>query len=244
MSRAYEIIEFKGVSGTLLAPESGGHAFVAVRHSAHQPPWSDPGLHMHARSDEIYLVLGGRLDLSVAGGSISVSPGELCFVRAGVPHGVVGGAGTIEHFGFRAPAVDDRRECFPTRESGQTSSADWGYHLRLDDPAHRNTWLLGVGSARFVSPHFLFAWLDFPTRQEATAHLGTRLQMHAHQESWEHYACLRGSKRLQVAGDTVDVNPGQLLVVHPGVRHTVIDRTAPYRGFTFRAPIREDKVLG
>ena len=240
----YEIIEFEGVSGILLAPESGGHGFVAVRHSADEPSWSDSGTHVHARSDEIYLLLKGRLDLIVAGGSISLSPGEMLLVRAGIPHGVVGGAGPIEHIGFRAPALDDRDTGPTLPGSVPLQPGEWGHHISLREPEARNCWLLGVGAARFHSPHLLLAYLDFPMQAEAVAGLGTRLQMHAHRASWEHYLCLRGSKTLIVEGDIVEIHPGQMLVVAPGARHNVIDRRAPYAGFTFRAPILDDKVPG
>jgi mannose-6-phosphate isomerase-like protein (cupin superfamily) len=222
-----------------------------VRHSATESPWSDHDLHAHALSDEIYLLLQGRLDLVVAGAPVALLPGEMLFVNAGVVHGVVGGVGPIEHFGFRAPALEDRvshlartqSDIIATQDPPPAPGGGWGYHIRLADPENRHCWLLGVGSARYRSRHFLFAFLDFPTQAEAAAGIGTRLRMHLHRESWEYYVCLRGSKTLQVEDERVEVHPRQMLVVNPGARHNVIERQAPYVGFTFRVPILDDKVL-
>jgi mannose-6-phosphate isomerase-like protein (cupin superfamily) len=219
-----------------------------VRHSSNESPWSDHDLHAHTQSDEIYLLIQGRLDLVVAGALVALFPGEMLFVKAGIVHC---GVGPIEHFGFRAPALEDRVSHLPRTQAGilatqhpQPAPDDgWGYHIQLADPENRNCWLLGAGSARYRSPHFLFAFLEFPTQAEATPGFGTRLQMHLHRESWEHYVCLRGSRLLQVGEERVDVHPGQMLVVHPGARHNVIDRRAPYVGMTFRVPVLDDKVL-
>lgn len=247
----FRTLSFQNSSGYLVSPRESGHHLLSVRHSSSESPWSDHDLHAHTQSDEIYLLLQGRLDLVVAGALVALLPGEMLFVKAGIVHSVVGGVGPIEHFAFRAPTLDDRvshparaRESPVARQDPQPSLDEArGYHIQLADPENRNCWLLGAGSARYPSRHFLFAFLEFPTQAEATAGIGTRLQMHHHRESWEYYVCLRGSKMLQVEEQRVEVHPGQMLVVHPGARHNVIDRRAPYVGMTFRVPVLDDKVL-
>jgi len=247
----FRLISFQSASGYLLSPQESDHHLLSVRHSSTESPWSDHNLHAHTQSDEIYLLLQGRLDLVIAGDLVLMFPGEMVFVKAGVVHGVVGGVGPIEHFGFRAPALEDRVSHLPRTQADLIGKQDeqpapeagWGCHIQLADPENRNCWLLGVGSARYPSRHFLFAFLDFPTQAEAAAGIGTRLQMHLHRESWEYYVCLRGSKVLQVEDERVEVHPRQMLVVNPGARHNVIERQAPYVGFTFRVPSLDDKVL-
>jgi len=242
---------FPNSSGYLVSPRESGHHLLSVRYSSSESPWSDHGLHAHTQSDEIYLLLQGRLDLVVAGALVALFPGEMLFVKAGIVHSVVGGVGPIEHFGFRAPALDDRVSHLPrtqadilaTQRPQPAPDDGWGCQIQLADPENRNCWLLGAGSARYRSPHFLFAFLEFPTQAEATAGIGTRLQMHHHRESWEYYVCLRGSKTLQVKEERVEVHPGQMLVVHAGARHNVIDRRAAYVGMPFRVPVLDDKVL-
>ena len=119
---------------------------------------------------------------------------------------------------------------------------DWGYRIPLDDARNHNCWLIGLGAARFHSPDFLLAYLDFPTHEAANAGLGSRHRLHLHRESWEYYIVLAGTKTLQIEDENVLIRPGEMVEVFPGVKHALIGRQAPYRGFTFRVPLRDDKV--
>jgi len=239
-----------GVSGYLVSPPESRHALLTIRHTAGVPPWSDDGLHVHSESEEYYLLLHGELQINVAGHLYSLLPREMLGVRAAVPHAVVRGQGAIEHFGFRAPAVPDREIVagghFGVSEAEWAGPRDitmpWGFRASFSERSNCNCWLVGKGEATHHSDDFLFAFLDFPTSDQATAGLGTRLRMHAHTQSWEYYLCLEGSKTLQVNEDTVEVQEGEIVEVHPGARHNVIDRRAPYIGATFRVPLLNDKT--
>jgi mannose-6-phosphate isomerase-like protein (cupin superfamily) len=243
---------FQGYSGYLVAPGRPdiAHELVAVRHSASVPPWTDADVHIHERSEEYYLLLQGELRFLVAGSSVTLRAPEMLVVQPGVPHAIVGGVGPIEHFGFRAPAPSDRQtvgevpETLPpaNEEEPRELRRDWGYRIPLDDARNRNCWLTGLGAARFHSPHFLFAYLDFPTEEAANAGLGTRHRLHLHGWSWEYYVALQGTKTLLIEDELVAMQPGEMVEVPPGVRHTLYSRQAPYRGFTFRVPILPDKI--
>jgi len=213
-------------------------------------PWADGDVHLHQTSEEYYLLLHGELHQRVASAVVCLRASELLMVRPDVPHAILGGTGPIEHFGIRAPAVEDRRlvdesaglPAPPVDESKRELRRRWGYRIPLQEPRNRNCWLTGLGAARFHSPYLLLAYLDFPTDDEANAGLGTRHRLHLHRESWEYYVALSGSKTLLVEDEMVTIAAGEMLGVAPGVRHSLRSRQAPYRGFTFRVPILDDKV--
>jgi mannose-6-phosphate isomerase-like protein (cupin superfamily) len=175
----------------------------------------------------------------------------MLMVRPGVPHSVVRGEGQIKHFVLRAPAGNDRISVGevpvepPVVSEGERElREDWGYRLSVEDPENQNCWLFGVGHARFRTSQLILAYIDFPTAEEASAGIGTRHRLHLHRESWEYYVALEGAQILRVEDEVVTVSAGEMLEVPPGVRHTLHDRQAPYRGMTFRVPILgyDDKV--
>jgi mannose-6-phosphate isomerase-like protein (cupin superfamily) len=248
-SPRYTRYVFQGHSGCLIAPDPAARGFVTVRHSAGVAPWIDKDLHLHRASEEYYLLLRGQLRFHVAGSAVTLMPGEMLMLRPNVPHAIVHGEGLIEHFGFRAPSPDDRESLGPlpadplpvADDDSREIRREWGYRIPLHDTRNHNCWVVGLGAARFHSPHFLFAWLDFATDAAANAGLGTRHRLHLHRESWEYYVVLNGAKTLQIEDEVVTIRSGQMLEVAPGVKHTLRSRQAPYRGFTFRVPLRDDK---
>ena len=136
---------------------------------------------MHETSEGYYLVLQGELRLWIASTNVSLRANELLMVQPRVPHAVVGGAGLMEHFVFRAPALADRqalglppRDPPPLEDDLREPRRFWGYRTSLLDSANCNCWLVGNGEARFPSYHLSLAWLDMPTEEQANAGLGTR----------------------------------------------------------------------
>jgi mannose-6-phosphate isomerase-like protein (cupin superfamily) len=225
---------------------------VALGHTALVAPWSDPVVHRHRESEETYLLLQGELRVQVGDDVIGLRPREALMVRPHVPHAVVRGTGPIEHFGLRAPASEDK-EIVGQRLSGRPPSASksgrelreaWGYRIPLHAAANQNCWLLGAGEARFRSAHLILAYLRFPTTGAANEGIGTRHRLHYHEDCWEYYVVLEGSKTLQVEDELVRIQAGELLEVRPRTRHGIRARGAPYEGVTFRVPVRlDDKVL-
>ena len=169
---------------------------------------------------------------------------EILGVKPQVPHAIVKGEGVIEHFGIRAPAANDRQsvgkvpeELPPISEEGvRALKGDWGYRIPLAQVCNQNCWLLGAGSAHFKSAHLSLAYLHFSDQAEANAAIGTRHSLHFHSRSWEYYVVLKGTKTVQVAGELVTIETGEILEVPPQVRHGLHSRQAPYEGFTFRVP--------
>ena len=168
-----------------------------------------------------------------------------------VPHAVLGGRGTIEHFGLRAPFLTGKKvvselpaERPALDHTDRELQADWGCRIPLTAPENQNCWLLGWGAAKFPSRHLIFAYLNFPTHAAANAGIGTRLCMHYHRESWEYYVAFRGRKVLQIEEELVNVEAGEIVEIPPMVKHNMYSREAPYEGFAVRVPITEesDKV--
>ena len=246
----YILYPFAGRSGHI-APTHTSHQLVTIGHTASVAPWKDPGIHSHGQSEEYYLLVHGGLLLLVDRTLVTLKPQEMLMVRPKVPHAIVAGTGAIEHFGIRAPASNDKLpageipQSLPaaTQEQERELRSTWGCRVPLQAAGNRNCWLFGVGSVRFPSAQLTFAYLNFPTVEEASAGIGTRHRLHLHKQSWEYYVVLQGTRTLQIEDALAEIKPGEILEVPPQVKHTLYGRQAPYEGFTFRVPAGfDDKV--
>lgn len=250
---SYTKYRFRDHSGYILpADPRADHGLVALGHTASVAPWADPVLHMHTDSEEYYILLQGELRFVVAGVAIGLRAREILIVQPRVPHAILGGKGPIEHFGLRAPALEDKQpvgeldEDLPSATEGRERELreKWGCRIPLETAENRNCWLIGAGRARFRSSHLILAYLDFRTTEAANVGIGTRHRPHFHERSWEYYVALTGTKILQIEDEVVTVGAGDILEVPPHVRHTLHERQAPYEGFTFRVPVElHDKVV-
>lgn len=70
--------------------------------------WSDSGLHMHAESDECFIVLKGSLEVEVEGVRYVIGEREFCCFPVGVYHAVVAVHPPTETLMIRAPSVQDK----------------------------------------------------------------------------------------------------------------------------------------
>lgn len=245
--------KFQEHTGYIIHPShtQASHNLMALGHTASVTPWRDNGVHQHTLSEEFYFLLNGRLQFLVQDFRITLQANEILMLYTGIPHAIIGGAGKIEHFGIRTPAVEDKQvvgeipQNVPLKfEEERLLSGDWGHRIPLDLPQHQNCWLIGAGSARFTSQHLIMAYLDFPTAEAANAGIGTRHQLHYHQKSWEYYVVLHGIKTLQVDDELVSIEAGEILAVPPQVKHTLHSREAPYKGVTIRVPVElNDKIV-
>jgi mannose-6-phosphate isomerase-like protein (cupin superfamily) len=146
--KSYSKTHFEGYSGYVVPPNH--HGQLSIRHSACVEPWSDTDIHLHTQSDEFYFLLNGKLSFCIDGAELSLQPWEILCVRAGMPHGILGGAGQIEHFGIRAPSKDDRLSLgAPSLNKPRISIEDgleiiepWGFRTSLLDPKNCNCWLI------------------------------------------------------------------------------------------------------
>lgn len=70
--------------------------------------WIDPQPHAHEASDEIFVVLQGRLTVEVEGERLTVGPREFCCFPRGVFHAIVAVEPPVESLMIRAPSVADK----------------------------------------------------------------------------------------------------------------------------------------
>ncbi|MFQ5978344.1 MAG: cupin domain-containing protein [Candidatus Heimdallarchaeota archaeon] len=247
----YAKYSFLEHTGYLITPKIS-QKLIAVGHTSSVPPWMDPELHFHAHSEEYYLLLQGHLNLLVDQELIELRANEILMVKPGIPHAIIGGQGAIEHFGIRAPALEDknpsgevpRKRPQTVKDQSREIICNWGYRIPLDSPVNQNCWLLGAGTARFQSNYLSLAYINFPTSKAANAGIGTRHQLHLHQKSIEYYIILEGTLTLQVEDRYVVIKKGEVIEVSQSTCHTLHSRIAPYRAFTLRVPIElSDKEL-
>ncbi|MDX1662914.1 MAG: cupin domain-containing protein [Candidatus Promineifilaceae bacterium] len=242
---------FEGVSGYLVHPrQSRAGAPVALGHTAAAEPWQDGDVHLHREASEIFILLQGRLRFLVGDSVLSLRPAELLLVRPGIPHAIVGGAGLIEHFGLRTPAVDDRESLYSrpiaqptlTHEEAREVSGEWGHRIPLSDGRNQNVWLLGRGVARFPCDYLALAYGRFRSTAAAALPFAPE-ELHRHTRCWEYYVVLRGTVTLQVDDHVQTAQAGSLLEVPPGVCHAIADHGVPFAGLTIRAPlVHADRV--
>lgn len=243
---------FREQTGYIVDPWLVGatNDWVAIRHSASVPPWVDGDVHFHTDAEEYFLVLQGELRLLIDGTVFTLRPYEALLVRPQVPHAVVGGRGPIEHFVLRMPACDDRQsvderpaEFPPTAyEAKRALELDWGCRVPLDEARYQNCWLFGFGQALFHSEHLCMAYVDLPTEESINADTHPH-RLHLHQESWEYYVALQGTRVLQIDERLVEINEGEILEVPPGTKHVLHATSPPFKGIEFRVPQRDDKIM-
>jgi len=67
-------------------------------------PGGEQRIHQHV-PEQVYFILAGTGDMSVAGETRTVEPGDCVFVPSGHPHGIRnGGPGVLRYFSAAAPA--------------------------------------------------------------------------------------------------------------------------------------------
>ena len=243
---------FRDRTGYVVAPwlDGASNDWTYIRHSASVPPWVDQDVHLHTAAEEYFFVFQGELRLLVGDSVFTIRPYEALLVRPEVPHSVVGGSGPIEHFVLRVPASEDRRslgappaELPPVlEEASRALELDGGCRVPLDEPRYQNCWLFGFGQARLPSEHLCMAYVNLPTGESVEADRHPH-RLHLHQESWEYYIALQGTRVLHIEGELVEINEGELLEVPPGTQHVLHATHPPFKGIEFRVPRRDDKVV-
>lgn len=64
--------------------------------------------HMHAQSDECFLVLEGSIEVQVGEERHIINAGEFCCFPAGVYHAVVSVTPPVKSLAIRAPSIEDK----------------------------------------------------------------------------------------------------------------------------------------
>src|SRR5262245_885001 len=125
---------FKERSGYIISPQDTAQELVAIGHTALLDPWVDSYVHEHTASEEYYFLRQGALNFIVADMTLTLRPKEILMIKPNIPHAIIGGTGLIEHFGIRAPALNDKRVLgeIPQTQSSPEPEArelrgEWGY---------------------------------------------------------------------------------------------------------------------
>ena len=71
-------------------------------------PWCDDRAHAHSRSDEVYIVIEGSMNVEIEGVLVVVASGEYLCVPKGAQHQLVGISTPVKSFVIRAPSVEDK----------------------------------------------------------------------------------------------------------------------------------------
>lgn len=222
---------FQGRSGYLIHPTLGSpYTHLALGHTAGLDSWQDAGMHLHRVAEEAFVLLDGRLDFVVADSLITLHPYEFLLIRPGVPHAIAGGQGKIEHFGIRAPAVDDKQETGPlpqglrpSYEENRLIIEEWGWRMPLFEPYGL------VNASREFFQHLSLGHFNFP---EADTYLRAYHRLPFEQETWMYYLVFQGSMTLRISRKCITISVGELLEVPPQVRPATHSLDVPCRGIT------------
>lgn len=205
--------------------------------------WRDDGPHLHAGSEEYFIVLQGRLDLLVCGRPVSIEPYQLVGVQAYVLHQVIGGEAPIINFLIRVPGnrADKVNLDSPGLPFSSEDIQNGIMRLNLRDP--HNGYLLGAclpSSHANYSPllDFTCVWGVEPAQE------WRHERLHVHKLREEYYFVLQGSLNFELDGSAISVKAGQILGVRPGAVHKVVGGTGPVDVLFMRVPGgRGDKTV-
>jgi mannose-6-phosphate isomerase-like protein (cupin superfamily) len=95
-----------------------------------------------------------------------------------------------------------------------------GYVITPDDAGHN---LLAVRHGAMVEP-----WVDG--------------DVHCHQEAEEYYFLVHGGLWIMVDGKVLSLKPLEMLMVRPGIPHSIVKGEGLIEHFVFRAPAGDDRV--
>jgi len=81
---------------------------------------------------------------------------------------------------------------------------------------HRLSSHILMDAGELGSRHMTVTWIEVPS--------GTEQVLHSHEEAEQVYVVVRGVAALSVAGDTEDLDPGDLALVPPASDHVIANR--------------------
>ncbi len=91
---------------------------------------------------------------------------------------------------------------------------------RLSDAAvqdfHRLSSHILMDAGELGSRHMTVTWIEVPP--------GTEQELHSHEEAEQVYVVVRGVAALSAAGDTEELEPGDLALIPPASDHVVANR--------------------
>jgi mannose-6-phosphate isomerase-like protein (cupin superfamily) len=118
--------------------------------------------------------------------------------------------------------------------------------LDLKDPKKWNHWVIGTPEdVPKISPFYSEQLqVRYNKNLEKTETLRDEVEHWHTPPIEEYYFVLKGTLKVKVEEDILEVEPMQILVVPPNKRHRVINQSFPSEVLVFRAPIssRETKI--
>ncbi|NHJ41343.1 MAG: hypothetical protein FK731_15025 [Asgard group archaeon] len=253
----YHLYNLLNKGGWLLSPNHQDEfcsTLIQLGRTDFLDPWSDPAFHYHTNSQELYLVMHGKLWLLVGDSYVKLKERNLLLVQPRVPHAVVGGKGAIQHFGLKIPCITDKKVNIRELTQDETSKkpyfidnkeldAKLGFIADFTQKEFQNDWIFGFGIAKYLVEEFSLAYMVFENEKEDFS-LENYNDFHFHKTSEEWYITFRGRQEFQVNKEKVLVPEGHLLRIGTGVPHIINQRKYPYEGMVLRAPLtRDDKVV-
>ncbi|NHJ49149.1 MAG: cupin domain-containing protein [Asgard group archaeon] len=257
LERKFHLYNLHDKGGWLLSPtydDKFNSNFIQFGRTNFLDPWSDPAIHYHTTSQELYLVMHGELWLKVGDSSVVLKERNLLLVQPGIPHAVVGGKGSIQHFGLKIPCISDEkivvREVTQYEKNSKPLFIDSkdldpkeGFIADFTQDDYRNCWVFGFGIAKYLTDEFSLAYMVFKDENEDTS-LENYNDYHLHNSSEEWYFTFKGSQEILVNDENVVVSEGNLLRIGSGIPHKINKRQYPFEGMVLRAPLtRDDKVV-
>jgi mannose-6-phosphate isomerase-like protein (cupin superfamily) len=238
---------FQGHTGYLIHPTLGSaHTRLALGHTAGLDPWQDAALHLHHTAEEAFLLLSGRLDFVVADCLVTLHPYEFLLIQPGIPHAIAGGEGPIEHFGMRAPAVEDKQETGPLPQGLRPGYEDdrlvleeWGVRIPLVQSQHQKQLFISSGRDFFTSYHLSVGYFHAPTAEVAAIELQAAQWLPISWDHWVYYLVFHGSQTLRIEDELITIGAGELLEVPPHLKPTPYHIDVPCRGITISVPAEE-----
>lgn len=217
-------------------------------------PWHDGKIHFHTSAQEIYFIVKGEIWLIIDNKPLILHERNILLVQPNIPHAVVGGKGTIQHYMMKIPHSNDEKIVLneaPSKEdflseykrNNEEINQNGCFLADLSMVENQNCWLIGYGSAKYHSEHFVLAYIYYKDEIQFSKEIHPN-QLHYHKESEEWYFVLNGSQKLQIGNEEITIKKNHLLKIPENIPHKLISYDYPYEGMTIRTPNKiGDKVI-
>ena len=183
--------------------EAGVPGFGNSGFSRRQPgQGADDKTHAHRDTEEIYITIGGKATATVDGERIPLEEGDLLIIQPGEEHKLEAAPDSEhENLWFEPDRI---RHLSPLPEGEQYLVRDVGACPTVPCPCGESTRVITAD--------------DTPAGNVHVTKI-TDSKRHYHKRCMEYYYVLEGEGRLDIADETVDLKPGAVVVIPPGVAH-------------------------
>jgi mannose-6-phosphate isomerase-like protein (cupin superfamily) len=218
--------------------------YLDIGYNHQSSPWQDETSHYHQTSEEYFIVLNGRLDISGETRLVSIHPGQLLSIRSGVRHQMLGGQGPIENFLVRVPGGGMDKILLPKAEHDLLFP-----HISDPDPLilniRKNFSEYPLGACLPENHPNYSPLLDFTCVWGVDPDIEWKNETaHFHSLREEYYIVLKGRLDFEINRSRFPVHAGQILGIKPPVIHKVLGGDGPVDVLFVRVPGgRGDKIM-